>query len=66
MKEKLLKVAKIAAGLGFAAIAAETVSIGANAAFDDIDYVKDSITNKLNPEPPKKKGLFGKDKKGGK
>lgn len=61
IQDKLLKVGKIVVGIGCAAIAAETVAIGANAAFDDASCIKDSIVRKMNPEPIKK-GFF---KKGG-
>lgn len=61
MKEKALSGLKILAGVGVGLIAAELVAIGSNAAFDDIDYMKESIGKKLNPEPePKKSGFFKK------
>lgn len=66
MKEKILKATKVAAGIGVGVIAAEVVAIGANAAFDDIDVIKDSVGKHFNPEPPKKVGFFKKFKKGGK
>ena len=57
----LLKVAKVAVGIGCAAIAAETIAIGANAAFDDASVITESIIRKFNPEPVVvKKGLFRK------
>ena len=66
MKEQILKATKVAAGIGVGVIAAEVVAIGANAAFDDIGVIKDSIVHHFNPEPPKKVGFFKKFKKGGK
>lgn len=67
IKNAMLKVAKVGAGIGVAVVAAEVVAIGANAAFDDIDVVKDSIGKHFaKPEPPKKTGFFKKLKKGGK
>lgn len=66
MKEQILKATKVAAGIGVGVIAAEVVAIGANAAFDDIDVIKNSVAKHFNPEPPKKVGFFKKFKKGGK
>lgn len=67
MENIVMKTAKVAAGLGLGIIAAETVAISANAAFDDIETVKNAVVRKLNPEPVKKAGkLLGKAKKGGK
>lgn len=59
LSTKLLKVVKVAVGIGCAAVAAETIAIGANAAFDDAEVIKKSIVNKVNPAPVKK-GLFRK------
>ena len=57
----LAKGVKIAAGLACGIIAAEVTAIGANAAIDDISFLKNKIAPK--PQPPVKKGLF--KRKGG-
>lgn len=58
--DSLLKVGKVAVGIIGAAVVAEVVAIGANAAFDDISFVAKQVNNVINPEPVKAKGFWRK------
>ena len=58
MQEILGKTARVAVGLGCAAIAAELVAIGAHAAIVDGERIISKAASKLTKQPEVKKGLF--------
>lgn len=60
--DTVLKVTKVLVGVAVGIVAAEGVAIASNAALDDIEDIANSFRKK---EPPKKRGLFSRKKKGG-
>lgn len=58
--DALLKAGKVAVGIIGAALVAEVVAIGANAAVDDVSFVAKKVSNVINPEPVKAKGFWRK------
>lgn len=62
----MLKVTKVVVGIACGIVVAEGVAIAANAALDDVDDLVSTIKRRVSPPPEPKRGLFKKNKKGGK